>query len=62
MIRKIKKNTWQHCILLMKQEHIELQEKFNNSKMCVGIIMIDNYEEIMHKEFLVKISQSYCQK
>ncbi len=30
-------------------EHIELQEKFNNSKMCVGIIMIDNYEDIMQR-------------
>lgn len=30
-------------------EHIELLEKFNNSKMCVGIIMIDNYEEIMQR-------------
>lgn len=30
-------------------KHIELQEKFNNSRMCVGIIMIDNYEEIMQR-------------
>lgn len=30
-------------------EHIKLQENFNNSKICVGIIMIDNYEEIMQR-------------
>ncbi|MBO5004277.1 MAG: DHH family phosphoesterase [Clostridia bacterium] len=28
-------------------EYIKLQEKFDDSKICVGIVMIDNYEEIM---------------
>lgn len=30
-------------------KNIELEEKYNNSKLCVGIIMIDNYEEIMQR-------------
>ncbi len=30
-------------------KNIELQEKYNDSKLCVGIIMIDNYEEIMQR-------------
>ena len=28
-------------------ENIKLQNEYNNSKSCVGIIMIDNYEENM---------------
>ncbi|MBQ8379451.1 MAG: DHH family phosphoesterase [Clostridia bacterium] len=28
-------------------EYIKLQQKFDDSKICVGIVMIDNYEEIM---------------
>ena len=28
---------------------LELEEKYENSKLCVGIIMIDNYEEIMQR-------------
>jgi len=28
---------------------VELEEKYNNSKICVGVIMIDNYEEIMQR-------------
>ena len=28
---------------------VELEQKYNNSKICVGIIMIDNYEEIMQR-------------
>ena len=28
-------------------ENLELLNKYNNSRICVGIIMIDNYEEIM---------------
>lgn len=30
-------------------EQIELENNYNDSKMCVGIIMIDNYEEIMQR-------------
>ena len=30
-------------------EDVELQEKFEDSQICVGIIMIDNYEEIMQR-------------
>ena len=28
---------------------VELEEKYNNSQICVGVIMIDNYEEIMQR-------------
>lgn len=30
-------------------ENIEMLNKYNNSRICVGIIMIDNYEEIMQR-------------
>ena len=30
-------------------KNLELEEKYKNSKLCVGIIMIDNYEEIMQR-------------
>lgn len=30
-------------------QNIELAEKYKNSRICVGIIMIDNYEEIMQR-------------
>ena len=30
-------------------ENLELAQKYNDSKLCVGIIMIDNYEEIMQR-------------
>lgn len=30
-------------------ENIEILNKYNNSQICVGIIMIDNYEEIMQR-------------
>ena len=30
-------------------KNILLEQKYNNSKLCVGIIMIDNYEEIMQR-------------
>ncbi len=30
-------------------EHLELQQNYIDSKLCVGIIMIDNYEEIMQR-------------
>ncbi len=30
-------------------EYLELQQNYEESKLCVGIIMIDNYEEIMQR-------------
>lgn len=30
-------------------DYINLLEKYNNSKICVGIIVIDNYEELMQR-------------
>lgn len=30
-------------------KNILLEQKYNNSKLCIGIIMIDNYEEIMQR-------------
>ena len=30
-------------------ENIEILKKYNDSKTCVGIIMIDNYEEVMQR-------------
>ncbi len=30
-------------------ENIEMVNKYNNSRICMGIIMIDNYEEIMQR-------------
>ncbi len=30
-------------------QNIELERKYNNSQICVGVIMIDNYEEIMQR-------------
>ena len=30
-------------------ENVELLNKYNNSKVCIGITMIDNYEEIMQR-------------
>ena len=30
-------------------EHVELQEKYDKSQVCVGVVMIDNYEEIMQR-------------
>ena len=30
-------------------ENIEILKKYNDSKTCIGIIMIDNYEEIMQR-------------
>ena len=36
-----------HFIDITKQN--ELEKKYNDSKLCVGILMIDNYEEIMQR-------------
>ena len=30
-------------------KNVLLEQKYNNSKLCVGIIMIDNYDEIMQR-------------
>lgn len=30
-------------------QNLELQNRYNNSQICIGIIMIDNYEEIMQR-------------
>ena len=30
-------------------EHVELQERFDKSQVCIGVVMIDNYEEIMQR-------------
>ena len=30
-------------------ENVELLNQYNNSKICIGIVMIDNYEEIMQR-------------
>ena len=30
-------------------KNVDLEEKYNDSKLCVGIIMIDNYDEIMQR-------------
>ena len=45
-----KKNNDEYMIILYfidETENLKLQNEYNNSKSCVGIIMIDNYEENM---------------
>ena len=57
-------------ILRKKNEkYIKLQEKYKNSNMCVGIVMIDNYEEIMQgilsedkPEVIAKIEKRFYTK
>ena len=47
---KDKKNKKYYTIILYfidKTENIKLQKEYNDSKTCVGIIMVDNYEETM---------------
>ncbi|MBQ3415420.1 MAG: DHH family phosphoesterase [Clostridia bacterium] len=47
---KDKKNKKDYMIILYfidKTESIKLQKEYNDSKTCVGIIMVDNYEETM---------------
>ena len=34
---------------LDESNYVELLKKYNDSKICVGIIMIDNYEELMQR-------------
>ncbi len=47
-----KKNKKDYMIILYfidDTENIKLQKEYKNSKSCVGIIMIDNYEETMQR-------------
>ena len=34
---------------LDETKNVLLEQKYNNSKLCIGIIMIDNYDEIMQR-------------
>lgn len=47
---KEKKNKKEYMLILHfidETENIKLQKEYNDSKTCVGIIMVDNYEETM---------------
>ena len=47
-----KKNKKEYMVILYfidDTENIKLQQEYKDSKSCVGIIMIDNYEEIMQR-------------
>jgi len=47
---KKKENEYMTTLYFIDEtENIELEQKYNDSKLCVGIIMIDNYEEIMQR-------------
>ena len=49
---KTKKNENEYMTTLYfidETKNIELSEKYESSKLCVGIIMIDNYDEIMQR-------------
>lgn len=47
---KKKENEYMTTLYFIDEtKNIELSEKYNNSKLCVGIIMIDNYDEIMQR-------------
>ena len=49
---KNKKNENEYMTTLYfidETKNIELSEKYESSKLCVGIIMIDNYDEIMQR-------------
>ena len=47
---KKKENEYMTTLYFIDEtENLELLEKYNDSKLCVGIIMIDNYEEIMQR-------------
>jgi len=47
---KKKENEYMTTLYFIDEtKNIELEEKYNNSKLCVGIIMIDNYDEIMQR-------------
>lgn len=47
---KKKQNEYMTTLYFIDEtKHIQLQEKYNEAKLCVGIIMIDNYEEVMQR-------------
>lgn len=49
---KERKNKKEYMVILYfidDTENIKLQKEYRDSKSCVGIIMIDNYEEIMQR-------------
>ena len=49
---KDKKNKKDYMVILYfidETENIKLQKEYKDSKSCIGIIMIDNYEEIMQR-------------
>ena len=47
---KKKENEYMTTLYFIDEtENLELEQKYNDSKLCVGIIMIDNYEEIMQR-------------
>lgn len=35
-----------HNVFLDETKTLELEKKYHNSQICVGIIMIDNFEEV----------------
>ena len=47
---KKKENEYMTTLYFIDEtKNLELEEKYNDSKLCVGIIMIDNYDEIMQR-------------
>ena len=47
---KNKENEYMTTLYFIDEtKNIELEEKYYDSKLCVGIIMIDNYDEIMQR-------------
>ena len=47
---KKKENEYMTTLYFIDEtKNIELEQKYNDSKLCVGIIMIDNYDEIMQR-------------
>lgn len=47
---KNKENEYMATLYFIDEtKNIELEQEYNDSKLCVGIIMIDNYEEIMQR-------------
>ena len=47
---KKKENEYMTTLYFIDEtKNLELEQKYNDSNLCVGIIMIDNYEEIMQR-------------
>ena len=47
---KKKENEYMTTLYFLDEtKYLELEQNYENSKLCVGIIMIDNYEEIMQR-------------